>query len=184
METKKEYAKLHERYTDVRIWCLVVVVSDALQISLFSKIKRFFSYHHVKIQVSKMCIYASEPLCFGVLQYSTALLLLQLFKAHMDYVDRTRAPMSADKSSDNNVYATPRRYHTKAKLSISWGFNEIMLMLDSFMFLYCLLSSLCIVHCLTQFVGWQKGHRARKNLLPRDHITWEKVGWLNKNLKY
>jgi len=62
--------------------------------------------------------------------YLAPLLLLQLFKAHMDYVDRTRAPMSADKSSDNNVYATPRRYCKKTKTfhftKLYWDSIDVM----------------------------------------------------------
>ena len=46
--------------------------------------------------------------------YWVALLLLQLFKAHMDYVERTKMSALSDRPADNNVYATPKRYHIKA----------------------------------------------------------------------
>jgi len=36
--------------------------------------------------------------------------LFQLFKAHMDYVERTKVLMTSDKSADNSVNATPKRF--------------------------------------------------------------------------
>jgi len=47
-----------------------------------------------------------------MMSYVMALLLLQLFKAHMDYVERTKVPATYDKPADSSVGAdaTPRRF--------------------------------------------------------------------------
>lgn len=38
-----------------------------------------------------------------------------LFKAHMDYIERTKVSMSTDKPADNNVYATPKRLWSSSR---------------------------------------------------------------------